>query len=193
MMGTKSGTSSIDFFKGLLCPGDDMKKLDAEIDRIPVGSSGIVIHPYLAGERAPFNSPYAFSSIMGMCSGHSRYEIMRAAYEGLAMSFLDSYKSLPAIEMLYLTGGASKSPIVCRMYCDVIGLPIKRQAAAELGTLGIAKMLAVTLGFADSFEKLGSNTFTEYEPDMKKHEQYLELYSKFVSYRNSMEKHWKNE
>ncbi|MDR1898777.1 MAG: hypothetical protein LBQ55_02085 [Treponema sp.] len=190
MMGTKSGTSSVDYFKNLLCPGEDLGKLDAEIEKIPVGSNGLVFHPYLYGERAPFNNPYAFSSMFGIRSDHSRYELARAAYEGLAMSFYDCYQDLPKIELLYLTGGASRSPVICRMYCDVIGLPVRRQTNRELGTLGIVKMLLVKLGYAGGYEDIRSDSFVEYEPDMDRHRQYRDLYEKFVSYRNSVAPYW---
>jgi sugar (pentulose or hexulose) kinase len=193
MMGTKSGTATVDYFKHLLCPDIDMKTLDAEIERIPIGSNGLLIHPYIYGERAPFKNPFSFGSVFGIRSDHTRYELMRAAYEGLAMTFLDSYQNLPKIDSLYLTGGASRSPAVCRMYCDIIGLPARRQTSGELGTLGIVKMLMVKLGFAGGFEELRSKTYIEYQPDMERHEQYQALYRKFAAYRDSVEPHWKSE
>jgi sugar (pentulose or hexulose) kinase len=193
MMGTKSGTATVDYFKNLLCPDIDMKTLDAEVEKIPIGSNGLVMHPYIYGERAPFKNPFSFGSIFGIRSDHTRYELMRAAYEGIAMSFYDSYQNLPKIDMLYLTGGASRSPLVCQMYCDIIGLPAKRQTNSELGTLGIVKMLMVKLGFADSFGSLRSKTFIEYTPNMDRHEQYKALYQQFTAYRDSVEPYWKPE
>jgi len=190
MMGTRSGTSTVDYFRNLLCPGMDLQSLDREIARVPLGAKGLLIHPYLYGERAPFNNPFASGGVFGIRSDHTRYDLMRAAYEGLAMTFYDSYENLPRIDRLYLTGGASRSAVVCQMYCDVIGLPVRRQANSELGTLGIVKMLLVGLGFASGFEELRSTDFTAYQPDMERHEQYKALYQRFTAYRDDLERHW---
>jgi sugar (pentulose or hexulose) kinase len=190
MMGTASGTSSVDYIKNLLYPDEAFDKIFAEIEKVPIGSNGLLYHPYLFGERAPFKNPYAFASIIGIRSDHSRLELMRAACEGLAMSFYDSYQGLPEIKTIYLSGGASKSSTICKMFCDVLGIPLKRQTNSELGTLGIVKMLMVSLGYAKNYESLRIDSFMDYQPDMARHEEYKALYQKFVSYRNSLEPYW---
>ena len=102
IMHTMNGTSSVDYMKNLLCPNEDYDKVLAEIERIPIGSKGLMFHPYLNGERAPFKNPFAFSSIFGIQKDHSRYELMRAAYEGLTLSFYDCYRDVSDIKTMYL-------------------------------------------------------------------------------------------
>jgi sugar (pentulose or hexulose) kinase len=189
MMATNNGTSNMDYMKNLLCPNEDFDALDAAMDQVPIGSKGLVFHPYLYGERSPFANPFAFASLFGLRSDHTAHELMRAAYEGMAMTYCDCYKGLKPRTM-YLSGGATKSDFVCRLFCDCIGVPVKRQKIAELGALGIVKMLMVALKFADSFESLRSDSFTNYEPDMVKHRQYMDLYEKFVDYRKRIEDKW---
>jgi sugar (pentulose or hexulose) kinase len=189
MMATANGTSNMDYMKNLLCPDESLRSLDAAIEAGPIGSNGLLFHPYLFGERAPFANPFAFSSIFGLRSDHTRHDIMRAAWEGLAMSFYDCYQGVDVAQM-YLSGGASASPMVCRLLCDVIGVPVKRQTAGELGALGIVKMLLVALGYASSFASLRCSSFTLYEPDMRRHKQYRALYERFTGYRDSVSRHW---
>ncbi|MDR0585572.1 MAG: hypothetical protein LBG57_14655 [Treponema sp.] len=193
MMAAANGTSCIDYMKGLLCPDEDFKTLDAEVEKLPIGSGGLLFLPYLFGERAPFKNPYAFGAMLGIRSAHTRHEHIRAVYEGLVMAFLDSYQGKAGINTMYLSGGASKSKVICQMFCDAIGLPVKRQTNSELGALGIVKMLLVSLGFAENFESLDSDSFITYMPDMAHHEKYKRLYERFVSYRNSMQCHWVSE
>ena len=190
IMNTANGASSIDAIKNLLCPGEAFDDMFEKLDSVPIGSNGVMFHPYLYGERAPFKNPFAFASFFGMRSHHTRYDLMRAAYEGLAMSFYDCYQDVKGIKTLYLSGGVSKSSMICQMFCDVIGIPVKRQTNDELGTLGIIKMLQVALGYAKEYESLITDSYVAYFPDMERHRQYKEVYRQFVEYRKSISPHW---
>lgn len=190
IMNTAAGSSSTDVIKQMLCPEESFEELFARLEKIPIGSNGIVFHPYLFGERAPFKNPNAFGSFFGIRSHHTKYDLMRAAYEGLAMSFVDCYQGKSGFHTVYLSGGASISPFISQMFCDAIGLPVKRQNNEELGTLGIVKMLMKTLGYVNDFEELKCDSYVDFMPDKKRHEAYQKLYGKFVSLQSSIEKHW---
>lgn len=190
IMNTAAGSSSTDVIKNMLCPDESFEEMFEKLDRIPVGSNGVVFHPYLFGERAPFKNPYAFGSFFGIRSHHTKYDLMRAAYEGMAMSFVDCYQGKSGFHTVYLSGGASVSPFISQMFCDAIGLSVKRQNNDELGTLGIVKMLMKTLGYAKNFEELKSDSCVDFTPDMERHAEYQKLYERFVSLRSSIEGHW---
>ena len=76
------------------------------------------------------------------------------------------------------------------MLCDAIGIPVKRQTNDEIGTLGIIKMLMVTLGYAKNYDELRINSFTDYYPDVMRHIEYKKLYEKYISYREKMQSYW---
>lgn len=190
IMNTASGSSSVDYLKKMICPDDDYDKLFSEISKLPIGSEGVLFHPYLFGERAPFKNPYAFASIFGMRSNHTKYHLMRAAYEGLAMMFFDCYIGIPDIDVILLSGGACTSPFVCQMFADIIGKPTRKLVVDELGTLGIIKMLMVTLGYAKSYQDLDIGEYIEYTPDPISRDMYMDLYQRFVSLRKSIEPFW---
>ncbi len=191
IMNTAGGSSSTDVIKNMLFPDEPFDELFGELDRIPIGSNGVTFHPYLFGERAPFKNPYAFASFFGMRNHNTKYDLMRAAYEGLAMSFIDCYQGKNGFDTMYLSGGASISHFICQMFCDAIGIPVKRQTCNELGTLGIVKMLMVSLGYANDFAKLEVDSYINYTPNMERHVQYQKLYEKFVSFRESIQSQWK--
>lgn len=191
IMNTAGGSSSTDIIKNMLCPDEPFDELFEKLEAIPIGSNGVTFHPYLFGERAPFKNPLAFASFFGMRSHNTKYDLMRAAYEGLAMSFVDCYQGKSGFDTMYLSGGASVSPFICQMFCDAIGMNVKRQTIDELGTLGIAKMLMVTLGYAKRLEDLEIDSYISYTPNWDRHAQYQALYERFVSLRGSIETQWK--
>lgn len=191
IMNTAGGSSCTDIIKNMLFPDETFDDLFTALDRIPIGSNGVTFHPYLFGERAPFKNPYAFASFFGMRNHNTRYDLMRAAYEGLAMSFVDCYQGKSGFDTVYLSGGASASHFICQMFCDAIGMPAKRPTFDEPGTLGIVKMLMVSLGYAESFAELEVDSYISYKPNMERHAQYRKLYEKFVGFRESIQSQWR--
>ena len=109
------------------------------------------------------------------------------------MMFVDCFQAVGGVHSVYLSGGATKSPFVCQLFCDAIGLPVRRQTAKELGTLGLVKMMKVALGETDSFDALVSDSYIDYAPDMDRHAQYQALYRRFVATRESVSAHWGEE
>ena len=193
IMNTAGGASCADFVRKLLAPDMGFAELFAELDKIPVGSNGLIFHPYIYGERAPFKNPDAFGSFLGLRSYHTKFDMLRAAYEGVAMMFVDCFRAVSDVRTVYLSGGATKSPFVCQMFADAIGLPVRRQTAGELGTLGVCKMMKVALGEAASFDELTMDSYVDYAPDMAKHAEYEALYRRFDATRKSVSVHWRAE
>ena len=190
IMNTAGGSSCVDFMRKLLAPELSFEELFAALENVPVGSNGLVYHPYIYGERAPFKNPDASGALLGLRNYHTRFDILRAAYEGIAMMFVDCYRALGKVDVVYLSGGATTSPFVCQMFCDALGIPVKRQTLDELGTLGIVKMLKVGLGEASGFDALTIDSYVEYTPDAKRHEAYAALYERFCETRDSLAPHW---
>src|SRR5205085_1658591 len=62
----------------------------------PVGSGGVVVWPYLTGERTP-NRPNATGAITGMRGDVTRAQFARAAYEGVVFGLLDGLAALSRV------------------------------------------------------------------------------------------------
>ena len=191
LIATLSGASTIDWVKSMLFPELSFKELEAELEKVPVGSRGIVYHPYLYGERAPFRNPFACGGFFGLSATHSKYDMARSAYEGLVLSLYDCYRSLPQIyDSVYVSGGGSASILLCQMIADCLGKNVLRPSFGELGIRGIVSALKSGLGIPrESSRARGENCrlFTPYEPEHKK---YLKLYELFKEMQSLMHDFW---
>ncbi|HTM83367.1 MAG TPA: FGGY family carbohydrate kinase, partial [Mycobacterium sp.] len=64
--------------------GASFDELMAEAQAVPAGSEGLLVLPYLAGERTPVFDPDARGVVVGLTLRHSRGHLFRAAYEGIS-------------------------------------------------------------------------------------------------------------
>lgn len=55
--------------------------------RVKPGAEGLIFHPYLAGERAPFWNADARGSFFGLTLSHKKEHMIRAALEGVLYNF----------------------------------------------------------------------------------------------------------
>ena len=58
--------------------------LAAEAEASPPGARGLVVLPYFSGERTPIHDPRAHGVIFGLNLTHTRGDIYRAVFEGIA-------------------------------------------------------------------------------------------------------------
>ena len=190
IMNTAGGSSCADFVRNLVAPDVPFDALFEALEKVPIGSNGLIYHPYIFGERAPFKDPDASGAFLGLRNYHTRFDMMRAAYEGIALMFVDCFRAVNDVSVVYLSGGATRSPFVCQLFCDALGKPVRRQTADELGTLGIIKMIRIALGEVKGFDELLIDSYVDYTPDMEKHARYEALYESFVATRESLRPHW---
>src|SRR6185369_5277371 len=64
--------------------GAPFDELMAEAQEVPAGSEGLLMLPYLAGERTPVFDPRARGVVAGLSLRHGRGHLFRAAYEGIS-------------------------------------------------------------------------------------------------------------
>jgi xylulokinase len=113
------------------------------------GSDGLVLVPYLQGERTP-NRPNASGALHGLrVSNATPANLARAAVEGLLCALADGLAHLTAhgvvARRILLTGGGARSAAVQRIAPQVFGLPVLTPAPAEYVALGAARQAAWTL------------------------------------------------
>jgi xylulokinase len=66
--------------------GAPFETLVAEAQAVP-GSEGLIVLPYLAGERTPSFDPDARGIFAGLTLRYSRGHLVRAVYEGISLGF----------------------------------------------------------------------------------------------------------
>ena len=115
----------------------------------PPGSSGLVLVPYLEGERTP-NRPNASGALHGLrLSNATPANLARAAVEGLLCSLADGVAHLTAYGVstrrILLVGGGARSTALLQIAPTVFGLPVLAPAPAEYVALGAARQAAWAL------------------------------------------------
>lgn len=112
--------------------------------------SGLYFLPYLAGERAPYNDPYARGVFFGLRQDTGRTEMTQAVYEGVTFAFRDILESVRARgtdpRSAVLCGGGAKSGFWPQMMADILNLEIHMPRNEEGPSLGSAILAAVGCG-----------------------------------------------
>lgn len=118
----------------------------------PPGSDGLVLVPYLEGERTP-NRPDATGTLHGLrLKNQTPAHVARAYIEGMLCGLADGLDALRAqgvpIERVMLIGGAAQSPAVQAIAPQVFGLPIGIPEPGEYVADGAARQAAWVLAAA---------------------------------------------
>ena len=124
-----------------------------ELDRLALASSpgagGLVLLPYLDGERTP-NRPGATGVLAGLRSDVGREQLARAAFEGVLCGLLDGIDALAlvapvAVGRLVLVGGGSHSRAYRQILADLTGRPVHVPDAGEHVAAGACVQAAALL------------------------------------------------
>lgn len=115
----------------------------------PPGSDGLVMVPYLEGERTP-NRPNATGALHGLrVSNAAPANLARAAVEGLLCSLADGLAHLAArgvvTRRILLVGGGAQSRALREIAPAVFGMPVLAPAPAQYVAAGAARQAAWAL------------------------------------------------
>jgi sugar (pentulose or hexulose) kinase len=191
LLPTLSGASCMDYMRDVLYDGMPYPQLEQMLEAVPPGCGGLVFHPYIYGERAPIKNPFAAGGFFGLTASHTRADMMRSVFEGLACSFYDCLRVFQGQPReVYFSGGASVSRFVCQMFTDIAGLPAHRVETREPGTLGVIRLMQVALGYRAGFGDFADQKTIDFTPDRRRNECYLELYGLFSSLQERMAPFW---
>ena len=181
---TMNGTPNIDWILRNVARTEAFHEVDAMLQRVPVGSCGVMYHPYIgaAGERAPFYHPHACASFMGLRQETTAEILVRAVYEGICMSIRDCLGPMIGRGTLYLGGGGAKSEIWPQILADAVGMAVAIPDGKEIGAKGVAMICGVALGWYQDYQEAVEKTCSYariYRPDpvnVKKYDMLYELY-----------------
>ncbi len=130
--------------------------LDAEAASVPPCCEGMFFLPYLSGERAPLNDPFARGAFLGVTARHGKGHFARAVLEGVAFSLRQVYELIGAKDAseIVIAGGGAVSPLWRQIFADVFNLPVRTvYGSAEGGSFGAALAAGVTAGIWGSLEE----------------------------------------
>jgi xylulokinase/L-xylulokinase len=200
--GTMMGTPNLDWFLEKMYLSKDklnnfsFDKITEKIKDIPIGSKGLIFHPYLGegGERAPFSKPSAAGQFFGIKHHHTKDHFLRAVFEGIALSMKDCYEHFPELpNYIRLTGGGSYNEFWCQMFSDCLGIPIEVPIGNEHGALGAAITAAVGTGHFSNYQEAVKemvNIKKAYNPIMKNVKKYQKIYELYTELYNNSWDSW---
>ena len=115
----------------------------------PEGSGGLVLVPYLEGERTP-DKPWSTGAVHGLTLATSEpAHLARAAVEGLLCGLADGLDALRGTgseaRRVLLVGGAARSEAVRRLAPAVLGVPVLVPPPGEYVADGAARQAAWVL------------------------------------------------
>jgi xylulokinase len=144
---TLNGARVLDATAGLL--GTDLRGLDLLTTQAPAGAGGLVLVPYLEGERTP-NLPEATGSLHGLTLATSTpAHLARAAVESIACLLAEAVDALVAqsvqVRRFLLVGGAAQSLSLRQALADVLGMPVQVPVPDEYVANGAARQAAWVL------------------------------------------------
>jgi xylulokinase len=130
--------------------GTDFDGLSRLALEAPPGAGGLVLVPYLQGERTP-DEPNATGSLLGLTlDTMSPAHVARAAVEGLLCGLADGVDALVAqgarVDRVLLVGGGAASEAIRRLAPSILGVPVHVPPPSEYVARGAARQAAWCLG-----------------------------------------------
>ena len=173
--------------------------MDMEAEQIDPGSDGLIMLPYLMGERTPIWDNYARGVVFGLSLSHSKKHLVRAAMESVAYALYDSFRIIKDTGRkinypIVLNEGGARSKVWRRIITDVFDIPtvlVKSRAGAPYGD---AILAGVSCGVFRDFSIAKSKV--EYidlmEPVRANHEMYMEYFEIYKSVYNNLKNDFKD-
>ncbi|MDH3691200.1 MAG: xylulokinase [Gammaproteobacteria bacterium] len=157
--------------------------MDQMAAQVSPGSKGLIFHPYLQGERAPYWDPYLRADFIGITMQHSRRHFARALYEGIAFSIRDLMESsrVEGLEFkeIRLLGGGARSGTWRQIISDVLGVEVIRPESGD-ASFGAALVAGVGAGIFSSLQEAVQRCvriLDHCQPDPDTHDLYSDLFA----------------
>lgn len=163
--------------------------MDEKLKEIPVGCDGLILQPYWGQDIL---RPEAKGSILGFNDKHTRMHIYRAIIEGIGYSLKEGIERIEKvskvnIEKIALSGGGSRSDIICQIISDILNKEVYKIQTYEASGIGAAMAgfigLKVFKDFNEAKEHMvkQTKTFSPNEENVKKYNDiynnvYLKIY-----------------
>lgn len=184
---TLAAGHSLSWFKNTFAKDESFEKLLDGIGRVPAGSKGLLFSPYIVGERSPHIDSQVRGSFIGIDSGHTRTDFVRAVVEGITFSLKDSQVLMDKhankqFEKVVSVGGGAKNKDWLQIQADIFDatiLTLETEQGPAMGAVMIAavgaKWFPSLKSCAESFVNY-QNTISPNPETVKKYKQVYSLY-----------------
>lgn len=173
--------------------GGDYKELDSGAAALPIGSEGVMFHPYINGELTPYADPTLCGSFIGVRANHTKAHFTRAVLEGVCFSLLDCMDTLTEIgiphkETAVIIGGGAKSPLWRQMTADMLGITLYTTESSD-SSLGSAMLAGIAAGVFASPEDAVKKCIVKAnitEPIAENTAKYREVFKKYKAVQRAL-------
>lgn len=166
--------------------GEGMGILTKEAAKVPAGSEGLLMLPFLTGERMPSLRENAAGVVSGFKPYHGRGHFFRAGLEGVAYFLRYLKESVERgrfqVREFRAGGGATSSDLWMRILADVLGKPVSLSAQPQPALVGNAMVVYTALGVYKNLEAAGKRmlkTGKRYRPNPKQARVYTQAFGQF--------------
>jgi xylulokinase len=186
--GTLCG-AALEWFRRACAPGVAWEQLEAEASGVEVGASGLIVLPYLQGERTPVWNERARGVFCGLDLTHGRGHLFRALIEGIALGFrhclaVAEEQGIRFGEVV-AANGAGRSRLLRQTLADALGVPVVWKAGGGGGgtVAGAAILAGIGAGvLPDAHASRGWSArgpaAERHEPNPRAHAQLAEVFAR---------------
>ena len=194
---TKFGASAFTWLRNALWDEGEDRKYDFKLmddvaSTVPPGANGVIFHPYLDGEFAPYWDPHLRADFLGIGVHHDRSHLTRAVLEGVAFSIRDAFDHSMAnelsVEEIRFIGGGASSTLWAQILADVLQRELLVPEGAD-AAFGAALMAGVVCGMFDNNPEAINDLIrirARFSPDTNRGKLYDDLFGIYLSASKAM-------
>lgn len=177
-------------------PYDLLTEIAAKVEP---GANGLIFHPFLVGERAPFWNPDMRGSFIGLSLSHEKPHMIRAVLEGILFNLYSVLIALnevmdSPIQSVKATGGFARSELWRQMMANIFDLDVTIPESFESSCLGACLLGLYAEGEIEDFavvrDMIGSTN--THEPEAESREIYQALMAIFIRTSRLLETEYEN-
>ena len=195
-----AGSSVLSWFRDRFfgeCPSlgsaEIFREFESLASSVQPGCDGLLFHPYLFGERSPFDNPRARGAFLAVTHWHRKAHFVRSIMEGVAFCIANCFDVIAGIAhsrgetiAAVRTGesGGSRLNVWRQIIADSLVLPVEVVGVAEPGCLGAAILAGVGAGLYRNVESAARRTalvVSQNSPDPRASERYRRTRETFNS------------
>jgi sugar (pentulose or hexulose) kinase len=174
---------------------DIFKIMDDEAAKIPAGSEGLIMLPFLTGALFPEYNPDARGVYFNFSINHTKAHFIRAGLESIGFimkNYLESLDKMDInIEKIISIGGGASSKLWSKIKADMSEKVIEIPAYTEMALLGSTILSASALGFFKNISDASKNIVKikySFLPDKENSKIYKDSFKKYKELYNSLKK-----
>lgn len=190
MMGvTLNAAGALNWWNDKIFQTNDFDKIFQNAARIHIEDT-LYFLPYLSGERAPINDPFAQGVLLGIRQEHKKENIDLAVIEGISFNLKQIFENIKSkgvvTDKIKITGGGAKNDVWVQMLADILDTKVQTILIEEGPALGAGILAMVGDGLYPDVSSAChvvvriSQTFIP-KPDKalsyrKKYQKYISIY-----------------